>query len=113
MRIAVHSPKLDLARQGGAYAEYRMFSAVSRFGMDRARLRVHLFEDDGADPGARYQCAVVLECPRAGRIRVRATAEGIYRVVDAAAERLARCVERRLGVTRAGLATPMIKRGAR
>jgi hypothetical protein len=96
MRIAIHAPKLGIARKGHAYVEYRMFSAISRFGLDHARLRIDLDEDHEAHAAAPYRCSVVLQWAPAERIRVRARAERLYRAVDAAAERLADGVERRL-----------------
>jgi ribosome-associated translation inhibitor RaiA len=94
--MAIHTSNVDLARQGHAYVEYRMFSAISRFGLDHARLRIHLDADHEAHAAAPYRCSVVLQWAPAGRIRVRARAERLYRAVDAAAERLANGVERRL-----------------
>jgi ribosome-associated translation inhibitor RaiA len=96
MRIAIHTSNLGLARQDHAYVEYRMFSAISRFGLDHARLRIHLDEDHEGHAAPPYRCSVVLQWAPAGRIRVRARAERLYRAVDAAAERLADGVERRL-----------------
>jgi ribosome-associated translation inhibitor RaiA len=96
MRIAIHTSNVDLVRQGRAYVEYRMFSAISRFGLDHARLRILLDADHEAHAAAPYQCSVVLQWAPAGRIRVRTRAERLYRAVDAAAERLADGVEHRL-----------------
>jgi hypothetical protein len=89
MRIAIHASKLGLTRQDHAYVEYRMFSAISRFGLDRAHLRIDLDENDKSHAAAPYRCSVLLEWAPTERIRVRARAERLYRAVDAAAERLA------------------------
>jgi hypothetical protein len=72
-----------------------MFSAISRFGLDQAKLRIHLEADDR--PAAPCRCSVVLESASGGRIRVRTAADRLYRAVDAAAERLTDRLQRRLG----------------
>jgi ribosome-associated translation inhibitor RaiA len=97
MLIAIHAPNLGFSRQGHAYVEYRMFSAISRFGLDHARLSIHLDEDDRAHSAARYRCSVVIEWAPAGRLRVRTRAERLYRAVDVATERLADRLERCVG----------------
>jgi ribosome-associated translation inhibitor RaiA len=96
MRISIHASKVSLSRQDHAYVEYRMFSAISRLGLDHARLRIRLDDDHEAHAAAPYRCSVALQWAPAGRIRVRARAERLYRAVDAAAERLADGVDRRL-----------------
>jgi ribosome-associated translation inhibitor RaiA len=93
MRIAIRTSNVDLARQGHAYVEYRMFSAISRFGLDHARLRVHLKDDHAHYPAARYRCSALLEWAPAGRIRVRTAADRLYGAVDAAADHLTDRVE--------------------
>ena len=92
MNIAIHA-KEPIAAQVRAYIEYRMFSAMSRFGRRIARLSVRL---DSTHVGNRYSCAVALDLTPAGRVRVRATADHPYAAIDQSAERLSRGVERRL-----------------
>jgi ribosome-associated translation inhibitor RaiA len=96
MRIAIHASNLGLACQDRAYVEYRMFSAISRFGLEHAHLRIDLDENDRAHAAALYRCVVLLKWAAEERIRVRARAERLYRAVDAAAQRLADRVHRRL-----------------
>src|SRR5687768_11906767 len=92
MNIAIHAQE-PVAPQVRAYIEYRMFSAIGRFGRKCGRLSVRL----GSTPvGTQYCCAVALDLKPAGRIRVRATADHLYAAVDQSAERLSRGVERRL-----------------
>ena len=90
MDIAIHAPE-PIAPQVRAYIEYRMFSAIGRFGRECVRLSVHL---DAT--GARHCCSLALDLEPAGRVRARATADHPYAAVDQSAQRLSRGVERRL-----------------
>lgn len=99
----VHPVRLTLAAQAQAYVEYRMFSAISRFGRDCVRLSIRLEESDSTSRGDRYRCHVTLYLTPSGRIRVRATGDRLYSAIDAAAARLARGVESRLGAQSLGL----------
>jgi len=72
-----------------------MFSAISRFGLDQAKLRIHFEKND--QPAAPYRCSLALESVSAGRIRASTAADRLYRAVDAAAERLTDRLQRRLG----------------
>lgn len=96
MKIAIHAVRLSLATQVRAYVEYRMFSATSRFGRAGKGLRIRLEECDATRTGALYRCSAILDVMPAGRIRVRATGDRLYRAIDKAAERLAHGVERHL-----------------
>jgi ribosomal subunit interface protein len=91
MNIAIHSRE-EVPAQVRAYIEYRMFSAISRFGRQCVRLNVRL---DSTRVGTQC-CAVVLDLEAAGQVRARATADHLFAAVDQCAERLARGVERRL-----------------
>lgn len=97
MNIAVHAQGLGTDGQVRAYVEYRMFSAVSRFGQRCARLSVRLEACESTHLATRYRCNVSLDLTPAARVRVRATADRPYAAVDQAAERLSRRVERLLG----------------
>jgi ribosomal subunit interface protein len=99
MNIAIDPQGVEVADQCRAYIEYRMFSAVSRFGRRCVRVSVRLEESDSTHVGTQYRCAVALDLSPAGRVRVRATADRLYAAVDRSAERLSRGVERRLGAT--------------
>ena len=97
MNIVIQPRGIEVDDQVRAYVEYRMFSAVSRFGRQCVRLNVHLEESDATPVGTRYGCAVALQLSPPGRVRVRATADRLYAAVDESAERLSRGVQRRLG----------------
>ena len=92
MKIAIHTHE-PLTAQARGYIEYRMFSAIGRFGRSCAHLNVRLHS---TDPGARHCCALALDLKPAGHVRVRATADHLYAAVDQSAQLLARNVERRL-----------------
>ena len=99
MEIAIdaHEP---IAPQVRAYIEYRMFSAIGRFGRRCERLSVRL---DSTDVGARHRCSLALDLKPAGKVRVRGSADHLYAAVDRAAQRLSSRVEHRL---RAGSREP-------
>ena len=97
MNIAVHAQGLRADGQVRAYVEYRMFSAISRFGQRCARLSVRLEACESTHAAIRYRCTVALDLTPAARVRVRATADRPYAAVDQAAERLSRRAERLLG----------------
>jgi ribosome-associated translation inhibitor RaiA len=95
MQIAVHDADARNVTDLRAYAEYRMFAAVTRFSRSCARIDVRLSERQTArEP---YVCDVVLEMKPSGRVQVRATGERPYLAIDRAAERLSSGVERELG----------------
>ena len=96
MDIAVHTHGLRIGARVRAYVEYRMFSAISRFGRRCVRLRVRLDESESERVGTQYRCSVTLDLTPAARVRVRATADRLYAAVDQSAERLSRAVEQRL-----------------
>lgn len=96
MNLEVYAAESAAGTQARAYAEYRMFSAVSRFGTRCSRLNVYLEEAGGERDGAQYGCAAVLDLLPAGQVRVRASAGHLYAAIDRAAESLSRGVEKRL-----------------
>jgi ribosome-associated translation inhibitor RaiA len=92
MNIAIHADE-QIAPQVRAYIEYRMFSAIGRFGRKCVHLSVRL---NSTEAGARHSCSLALDLKPAGHVRVRATADHLYAAVDQSAERLSRAAERRL-----------------
>ncbi len=90
MQIAIHAVKLSLTTQVRAYVEYRMFSAISRFGRACERLSVTLDQREAIQSGAQYRCSAVLDLIPVSHIRVSATSDRWYSAIDEAAERLAR-----------------------
>ena len=96
MNLEVHATGSCGGLQARAYAEYRMFSAVSRFGGQCERLRVYIEDGRPLRDGAQYGCAAVLDLSPEGKVRVRASARRLYAAIDRAAESLSRHLERRL-----------------
>jgi ribosome-associated translation inhibitor RaiA len=95
MQITVRSASPAIVQQTRAYTEYRMFSAVSRFGGPEDRLSVQLDCPSGAID-TRYRCAATLEMNHGGRVRAHASANLLFEAIDTAAKRLAARVARRL-----------------
>jgi len=93
METGVDPVGFVLTEQGRAYVEYRMFSAISRYGARNARLAVRL-EARGLDVG--FRCLADLQLDGTTHVQVRATADRLYAAIDRAAQRLARAVEHRL-----------------
>jgi ribosome-associated translation inhibitor RaiA len=91
MNIAVQAEGLTFTPQIRAYVEYRMFSAISRFGGRCVSLSVSLEES-----GSQYRCAAILYLTPSGRVRVSAAADRPYAAVDQSPERLSHAVARRL-----------------
>jgi ribosome-associated translation inhibitor RaiA len=85
---------MSLPAQARAYAEYRMFSAVSGLDLKGARMDVRLEEQESPRSGAQYRCSVALTVGPVGRIRVRTTGDRIYLAIDRAAKSLSRSLER-------------------
>jgi ribosome-associated translation inhibitor RaiA len=100
MRIAVRGVGISHDDPVRAYAEYRMFAAVGRFGGRASRVNVRL---EKLNKENRYKCAAVLELSPAARVRVHATASRLYGAIDRAAERLAQRAEDRLSATSGGI----------
>ena len=107
MRITIHTPGADLADQVRAYAEYRVFSAVARFGRTE-----HLVEDtldadntDDVEHGSaerQYTCSIVARTSGGEQIAVRAGSDHAYSVVDRAARQMTAALERRQSAVRTG-----------
>ena len=95
-----------LTTQVRAYVEYRMFSAMIRFGSACSGLRIRLEDSRTARMKAQYRCSAVLDLFPAARVRVRSSGDRLYGTIDTLAERLAREVERRLGDHHGGAGGP-------
>jgi hypothetical protein len=107
MRITIHTPGADLADQVRAYAEYRVFSAVARFGRTVNLVEVTLDADnaDDANQGSgerQYTCSVVARTSGGEQVAVRAGSDHAYSVVDRAARQMTAALERRQSAGRAG-----------
>jgi ribosomal subunit interface protein len=95
MNIAIYGQGFEVKTQARAYVEYRMFSALGRFGRRCMPLRIRLEASD-AQVGTRYRCAAALDLVPRARVRARATADRLYAAIDQSAPRLSLGMERRL-----------------
>jgi ribosome-associated translation inhibitor RaiA len=85
MRISVTDIASAFSRQTAAYAEYRIFSSVARFG--------DIVHDAGVSLTARRaggaaRCVVALTINDGGRLRVSARGRHVYDAINRAAERI-------------------------
>lgn len=94
MQMIVRSASSTIVPEARAYAEYRMFAAVGKFGRPEDRLTVQLDCSDEMD--RQYRCAATLNLNRVGRIRAQASADRLFAAIDRTAERLADRVALRL-----------------
>ena len=71
-----------------AYAEYRVFSALTRHTQKFRRARVLLRERDDTNTCDKVTCAVTVALEPSGSIRVRVRAPHAYAAINRAVERL-------------------------
>jgi ribosome-associated translation inhibitor RaiA len=107
MRITIHTPGAGVADQVRTYAEYRVFSAVARFGRTVDLVEVTLDEDtpDGSEhvsPQRHYTCSIVARMGDNAQIAVRAGSDHAYSVVDRASRQMTTALERRQSAPRSG-----------
>ena len=96
MRISVTDIGCRFGRQTRAYAEYRIFGSVARFG--------HVINDASVSltsrrPGGPVQCVVSLTVNNDGRLRVSARGRHIYHAINLAAERIGELLRRHTDIT--------------
>jgi len=85
MRISVTDIGCTFGRQTRAYAEYRIFSSLARFGDVVHEAGVSL---KPRQPGGAARCVVSLTVDDGGRLRVSARGRHIYDAINRAAERI-------------------------
>jgi hypothetical protein len=90
VEITIRASGFELSDQGRAYAEYRVFTAVSRFGGRGARLDIRL---EACAPRPGFLCVAALHLDDGNRVLVRATGDPLSAAVDRGAARLARAAE--------------------
>ena len=95
MRISVTDSGGTFSRQTRAYAEYRVFSSVARFG-DVVREAAVSLTSRRAHGAAR--CGVVLTVDDGGRLRVSARGRHAYDAINRAAGRISEEVRRHTAV---------------
>jgi ribosome-associated translation inhibitor RaiA len=85
-RIHVFSDD-NVSSQARTYAEYRVFSALTRHALKFRRARVVLRQSDGQGTSDRVTCAVSVAL-EPGSVRVRVTGPHVYAAINRAVERL-------------------------
>ncbi len=107
MRITIHTPGADLADQVRAYAEYRVFSAVARFGRTVDLVDVTLDAENPEEAERplterHYTCSIVARTSAGDEVAVRAGSDHPYSVVDRASRQMTIALERRQSAARTG-----------
>jgi ribosome-associated translation inhibitor RaiA len=74
--------------QARTYAEYRVFSVLTRHALEFRRARVLLRPSEDRGTCDRVTCAVTVALEPSGSVRVRATAPHVYAAINRAVERL-------------------------
>jgi ribosome-associated translation inhibitor RaiA len=101
MRINIHTPVAGLADQVRAYAEYRVFSAVARFGRTVQLVDVTIDADNNTNDAEhrtaerQYSCSIVARTTDGEQIAVRAGSDHPYSVVDRASRQMTAALERK------------------
>jgi ribosome-associated translation inhibitor RaiA len=87
-RICVVADDNAISSQARTYAEYRVFSALTRHALKfrSARVLLRLSEDRGTCD--RVTCAVSVALEPSGSVRVRVTGPHVYAAINRAVERL-------------------------
>jgi ribosome-associated translation inhibitor RaiA len=96
MRISVTDIGSTFGRQTRAYAEYRIFSSVARFGhvVDEARVSL-----TSKRAGGTARCVISLCVNGEDRLRVSAKGRHVYDAINRAAERIGAELRRHADVT--------------
>jgi ribosome-associated translation inhibitor RaiA len=87
-----------ISRQARTYAEYRVFSVLTRHTQDFRRARVLLREKDGADTYHKVTCAVTVALKPSGSLRIRVRGRHPYAAINRAVERLHEMLSREVNV---------------
>jgi len=96
MKISVTDIGCTFGRQTRAYAEYRIFSSVARFGTVVHEADVSL---TSARVGRRARCVVAVTVDAGGRLRVSARGRHVYDAINRAAERIGQELRRHTAIT--------------
>jgi hypothetical protein len=87
-RIHVVADDKAISSQARTYAEYRVFSALTRHGLKFRRARVLLRPSKDLGTCDRVICAVSVALEPSGIARVRVTGPHVYAAINGAVERL-------------------------
>ena len=95
MRISVTDIGSTFGRQTRAYAEYRIFSSVARFGDVVHEATVSL---TARRAGGAARCVVSVSVDDNGCVRVSARGRHAYDAINRAAERIGAALRRHIGI---------------
>ena len=87
-RIHVVCDGHGISSQARTYAEYRVFSALTRHALKFRRARVLLRPSDESGPCDSVSCAVTVALEPSGSVRVRVTGPHVYAAINRAVEHL-------------------------
>jgi ribosome-associated translation inhibitor RaiA len=87
-RIHVVSDDNGISSQAKTYAEYRVFSALTRHALKFRRARVLLRSSVDAGGSDRVTCAVSVDLEPSGSVQVQVTGPHVYAAINRAVERL-------------------------
>ena len=87
-RIHVFADANAISSQARTYAEYRVFSALTRHAIKFRRARVLLRTSEGPGTCDRVSCALSVALEPSGSVRVRVTGPHVYAAINRAVERL-------------------------
>jgi len=93
-RILVTGDDRFINQQARTYAEYRLFSALTRHGLDFRRARIALRQRDDPRTCDKVACAVTVALEPSGFVRIRVVGPHIYAAINRAVERLAKRLAR-------------------
>ena len=87
-RIHVVTDDNAISPQARTYAEYRVFSALTRHPLKFRSARVLLRPSEDQGTGDRVTCAVSIALEPSGSVRVRVTGPHVYAAINRAVDRL-------------------------
>jgi ribosome-associated translation inhibitor RaiA len=87
-RIHVVADDNAISSQARTYAEYRVFSALTRHALEFRSARVLLRPSEDQGTCDRVTCAVSVALEPSGSVRIRVTGPHVYAAINRAVERL-------------------------
>jgi ribosome-associated translation inhibitor RaiA len=99
-RIHVVSDDHTISSQARTYAEYRVFSALTRHALKFRSARVLLRSSEDQGTCDRVTCAVSVALEPSGSVRVRVTGAHVYAAINRAVDRLGNALGGRVELRR-------------
>jgi ribosome-associated translation inhibitor RaiA len=96
MRVEVVDGE-GLTEQARAYAEYRLFATLARFGRAVVGVRVTINRREHRDHAHRFACSVSVQLDPSGSAIISAQGPHPHRAIDRAAGRIGQLVDKRIG----------------